>query len=92
MGEHSGYSTDDDVEVDEGQESDSDLGMVWFTWIKLLKLLIASICSDIECLLHEVVSVDGDYQPFPSKIFSLLFALLHSPRPMVFACIIYGVS
>ena len=30
MGEHSGHSTDDDVEVDERQESDSDLG-IWFT-------------------------------------------------------------
>ena len=31
----------------------------------------------------DATGVESDYYPFPSKMFALLYILLHSPRPLV---------
>ena len=48
-------------------------------------LLLYTCILDIQDLLQEVNGTDmgDDYYPFPSKLFFLLFLLIHSPRPIV---------
>ena len=56
-----------------------------FLVITKIDLSILHIHVDIQQLLEEVNSIDtgDDYSPFPTKLFFLLYLLLHSPRPIV---------
>lgn len=39
--------------------------------------------SDVYRMLEEIDSTGTKFDPFPSKVFALIYALLLSPRPMV---------
>lgn len=53
--------------------------------VRLISGLPQSFFLDWAAMM-EVDTASHDYSPFPSKLFSLLFILLNSPRPLVCTC------
>lgn len=50
----------------------------------IIKMLL--ICLTVDVDINAVLStcdLEMDFSPFPSKIFALLYFLLHSPKPIV---------
>ena len=76
------FSYEAHIDVDNEQESDSDIGM-YIQTRAVYTPAYYNYPADFESLIHDDVGISGNHHPFPSKIFSLLYMLLHSPRPMV---------
>ena len=56
-----------------------------------MTLIVIESTMDYQEFEHLNLYEEGDFSPFPSKMFALLYILLHSPNPIVSALLIHPV-